>query len=65
MASALGNVIMLTWSATATNVVLVAATNLVPPNSWDAVTNAVQNSNGMSSVEIKAAGGSRFFRLKR
>lgn len=65
MASAPGNVITLTWSATATNVVLEAATNLVPPNSWGIVTNAVQNFNGMLLVEIKAADGSRFFRLKR
>ena len=60
-----GNTVTVTWSATATNVVLEAATKLVATVIWSAVTNAVQNANGMLSVQINASQGNSFFRLKR
>lgn len=63
--SAPGNVITVTWSATATNVLLESTSNLVSTITWSAVTNSVQNTNGMLSVPVNAAQDRRFFRLKR
>ena len=61
----LGGVLTISWSAAATNVVLETTSSLAPPAAWGAVTNAVQTTNGMFSVQMNATQGSRFFRLKR
>jgi hypothetical protein len=60
-----GGVLTVSWSATATNVVLETTSSLAPPVIWGAVTNAVQTVNGLFSVQVNTAPRLQFFRLKR
>jgi hypothetical protein len=55
--------VTLSWSATATNVVLETVTNLTAV--WNPATNAIQTGNGLFSVQINSISGNHFFRLKR
>ena len=56
--------ITLSWPAWAAAMNLYAATNLAPPASWMAVTDAPALSNGLLYLGVPATNGTRFYRLQ-
>ena len=55
--------VAISWSALLTTYTLEAATNLVPPISWSAVTNTPQPVGGLQTVTLPTTPGLQFFRL--
>jgi hypothetical protein len=60
-----GTNVVLSWPAYQTNYFLRSTTNLAPPISWQAVTNAATNSVGQRTVRVPGLDPNRFFRLER
>jgi len=56
--------VLLSWPASQTNYALRSTTNLAPPVSWQAVTNAATNSLGQQTVRVPGLDPNRFFRLE-
>jgi hypothetical protein len=54
----------ISWSTSVTATTLESASSLVDPISWQAVTNAVTEAGGRSSVSIATTTGNQFFRMK-
>lgn len=57
--------VIVSWPTTPDTVVLESATELNNPQGWATVQDAIQVSSGTSSVTMDAAGGAKFYRLKR
>jgi hypothetical protein len=62
-AMALSTNILVAWPAALTNYLLEATTDLLPTNTWLAVTNAPQQGGDLLTVTVPAATARRFFRL--
>jgi len=59
------NSVQITWPVTASSFGLYSTPSLAPPVAWTAVTNAVTNAGGLSTVTVSASGSNYalFFRL--
>jgi hypothetical protein len=63
-AAASNSTLVVSWPLTASSYSLACATNLSPPVTWTAVTNAPVTTNGSSTVIIVPGGTEQFYRLK-
>ena len=59
-----GNSLLLRWPGSASGFSLRSTTNLTPPITWTAVTNAAQSTGGVFSVTLPLDGERRFFLLQ-